>query len=253
MGDAREALRFVAGLPFERWAVQLSTGQADLRGQLQPTPLRVGGHTLHAHGGTAHLELLFVGGRRPVLAAISLTTVLSYDGRPGRHLRVVQGEIAFDDQPLPRTNQPLASGELVTAILDNLHNVELSARARPADAATVRLPEGIEVQVTDRDELSVRVRTHGAPNNLHLATPLDLRFGHHGVHIDHRSARWLSRLARVRILGAELHPDGRVVLQGGAGRGFDRVLRGGLRSASSQLSQLVRKSPRFARVREFLR
>ena len=34
---------------------------------------------------------------------------------------------------------------------------------------------------------------------------------------------------------------------------LDRVVRGGLKRASARLSELVRQSPRFARVRSFLR
>lgn len=253
VGDGRSALRYAAGLPFERWAVRLSTGHADVRGTVAPLTTTIGGHALTLVGGPAHLELLFVGGRRPTLAAVCLTTALQCDDQAARSLRLVDGEVRLDDVTLPSGDVPLASGDFVTAVLDHLSDVEVTARARPARMARVRLPEGIAVTVSERDEISVRARAHGPPGDLVLAEPLVLHFGEHGVRIDHRNARWLARLAGVRIHGADLHPDGRVVLAGSASRGLNHMVRLGLRTASSHLSGLVRTSPNFQQIRDFLR
>ena len=94
VGDARLALRYVAGLPFERWAARLSTGQADLRGNLAAIDIVVGGYTVHCAGGSAHLELLFVGGTRPQLAAVTLTTPLMVEGRSAASVRLIDGATA---------------------------------------------------------------------------------------------------------------------------------------------------------------
>jgi hypothetical protein len=253
VGDARLAIRWVAGLPFEQWAVRLSTGNADLRGSLEQVIVVTGGHTLTLGPGPAHVELMFLGGLRPRLVAVAVTTPLTVGTQPATSLRLVDGEVLIDDVALARLDAPLASSDLVTALLDNLSDVELIARGRPVRDARVRLPEGIEVRLSDRDEVTVQARTHGPPDDLVLSEPLRLQFGEYGVRVDHRSARWLAAIARVRINGAHLHPDGRVVLEGSAHRGLNHVVRAGLRSASTHLSGLVQKSPRFKRVRDFLR
>lgn len=253
MGDARLAIRWVAGLPFEQWAVRLSTGNADLRGTLAEVVVVTGGHALTLGPGPAHVELMFLGGVRPRLVAVAVTGPLSTGKQAATSLRLVDGEVLIDDVALPRLDAPLGSADLVTALLDNLSDVELIARGRPVRDARIRLPEGIEVRLSDRDEVTVQATTRGPPDDLVLAAPLRLQFGDHGVRVDHRSARWLAAIARVRVHGAHLHPDGRVVLEGGASRGLNRVVRTGLRTASVHLSGLVQKSPRFRRVRDFLR
>jgi len=63
---------------------------------------------------------------------------------------------------------------------------------------------------------------------------------------------YLSRLARVRIRRATLHPDGSVAIEGGGRRGLDRAVRRGLLEASAQLSNLVKSAPQFSGIREFL-
>ena len=253
MGDARLALRYVAGLPFDRWASRLSAGSADVRGRLLPIEVAVGGYTFSCPGGHAHLELLFVGGTRPQLAAVTLTCEVLLNGRSARTIRLIDGAVQVDGDTLPKLPVALESGAFVTGVLNHLCDVELLARGRPVRDATVPLPEGIDITLSDRDEVCVRAKTRGPPDDLVLARPLELQFGTHGIQIDHRSAPWLARIARVRVSGANLHPDGRVVLEGTGGRVMNRVVRTGLRTASAHLSGLVRRSPRFSRLRAFLR
>jgi len=252
VGDARSTAQFLAGLPFERWAVRLRTGEADIHGTLSNVDVTVGGHQVRLCAGPATLSLLFLGGRSPVLAAVDLTGTVTHDGGTGGRLRLVGGRVLVDGEVLPERPAPVASAGLVHAVLAHLSDIHVNAHARPDGDSVVRLPEGIEVRLTHDDEIAVHARASGPPSALVLAAPLKLRFGAQGIQLDHESARWLARLAGVRIRSAALHPDGRVELNGSATKGLNHVLRGGLRSASSHLSGLVRRSPRFHRVRAFL-
>ena len=74
-----------------------------------------------------------------------------------------------------------------------------------------------------------------------------------GIRVTHGRAPGLSKVARVRVHRFALPPDGSVHLDG-AGRGMlDFAISSGLRQASSRLSALIRESPRFERLRAFLR
>ena len=86
-----------------------------------------------------------------------------------------------------------------------------------------------------------------------LSQPVVMEVDGEGFKLSHQRFRRLASLASLRLEGASLHPDGEVRLKGGAGLGLDRMVRGGLEKASERLSELVRSSPRFARVRSFLK
>lgn len=252
MGDAGSAFRALAALPYERWAVRLKSGTVSITGLVQEFSSSVGSHDVQVGPGPVALELVFLGGPRPVLAAATIDGDLVVDGVPTTRLRVVGGVVHRGDDALP-TSGALGTGRLVTDLIDHTGDVAIVARALPDGDAVARLPEGFLVGLSGDEEIVVRARTCGPAQALVLAEPLDLQFGTRGVQLDHQGARWLARLARVRIGTARLHPDGRVDLHGPAPTSaFDGVLRGGLSVASAHLSGLVRRSPRFRKVRDFL-
>ena len=86
-----------------------------------------------------------------------------------------------------------------------------------------------------------------------LATALEVRVDGSGIRVRHEQARWLDSLARIRIRRVSLHPDGQVEFDGGASGMMDWAVRSGLERASSRISELVKDSPRFERLRTFLR
>jgi hypothetical protein len=141
----------------------------------------------------------------------------------------------------------------LAAFFDRLHDVEVEVRAWPDGELLVAFANGVRFAVPDGRAVCVSGATEGPPADLRLSKPLRVAVEGGGVQMTLGRARWVSRAASVRLVEARLHPDGSVALSGGSGRVLDHAVRAGLKTASLTLSRMVRRSPRFARVRALLR
>ena len=141
----------------------------------------------------------------------------------------------------------------VEDLLGNLWDLEFCAKGFASAEMDLRFGPGIRVHIPAHGLVRASGAAVGPPHALVLSGPLQLSAGEARLQFEGgRRLRWVSSLACVRLSRAVLHPDGRVALEGGARRGFELAVRGGLSHASTQLSLLVRHSPRFDRVRSFL-
>jgi len=170
----------------------------------------------------------------------------------GEALEVRPGLLRVDAVRVPLP-EPVRLGILVGRVVELLGDIEVSATIEPGRDLRVRFGEGMVVRIGEEVGLTVVGAARGPASSLRISRPLELQFGGRGVQLSHERFRTLSRLARVQVVRARLHPDGEVRLEGRGAWGFDLAVRGGLQQASKRLSDHVRTSPRFRRVREFLR
>jgi hypothetical protein len=133
-------------------------------------------------------------------------------------------------------------------LLDVLHDVEVHVEAHTDRGLVVRTKPGILAHLPARTAVTATVVCAGPPGSPRLCQPLVLTAGGAGVRLGLSRVRWLAELARLRVRSATLHPDGEVRLDGSA-IADSRVL---LRTAARALTELVRRNPRFARLRGFL-
>lgn len=216
------------GLPLLGWARWFRQGEAALGGRLVD-PLDVAGVSLEP--GPIGLEVAFHGGQRPTIVR---AVVVARQERAGGVVRV-----------------PLSPDEAAT-LVGRLWDLHLQARADAAGEVRLQFAPGMEVCLPGGWVLA-RGATCGPPDALVLSGPFEITAGQAVVRLaGGERLRWLSSLAGIRVDRALLHPDGRVALEGGAGRGLDRAVRSGLQKASDALSGVVRYSPRFAPFRAFL-
>ncbi|HHO53517.1 MAG TPA: hypothetical protein ENK18_22270 [Deltaproteobacteria bacterium] len=200
-----------------------------LAGRL-PEPLETsfGGRQVRLPPGTVELELTFRGGEEPQIT----------------ELQLLAGPVALR---LTET-----SGEGLSALVDQLHDASIRAEAHTEGDLLVKVGHGIEAIVFGGGVVTLTAVVQGPPEDPRLASALEARVGGAGIRVSHSSARWLSALAKIRIHRVSLHPDGSVQLEGG-GRGLvDLAVMRGLRRASTRITDLVKQSPRFERVRAFL-
>jgi hypothetical protein len=137
-------------------------------------------------------------------------------------------------------------------LVAELNSPSIEARAVPDGDLWVAFGGGVEVRIPAGSMLEVSGSAVGDPDNLTLGSPLVVSIGDAWLRLSKRHFGYLSRLAKVRITRATLHPDGSVDIEGGARRGLDRAVRGGLERASARVSTLVRSAPQFSLVRAFL-
>ncbi|MFT4622331.1 MAG: hypothetical protein ACI8PZ_000987 [Myxococcota bacterium] len=198
--------------------------------------------------GPVWVHVEFSGGEVPRVtrARVSGRVIDTARDRVGAELEAVDGVWAVDGFEVVSD----ATGPNLAAFLDRLHDVQIEARAWPDGELVVKFASGVKLAVPDGRAVLVTGSTEGAPGALRLCCPLRVSVEGDGVQMSLGRSRWLSRAARIHIVEAALHPDGSVALSAGAGRG---AVRAGLKTASVTLSQIVRRSPRLARVRAFLR
>jgi len=196
--------------------------------------------------GPVAARLDFVGGKTPVIEAAAVDAdELWLSPHRGATLAVGPGCATLDGVRVPVVRMDLLLDELV----DHLHDLAVMATAHSEADLLVKVARGVEATVPAREPVVVTGTTSGPPSQPLLDAPLVVRVGGTGVRVSHRRLQWISSLARVRLMEATLHPDGKVALHADA-RG--RRMRG-LQRVSDRLSEVVRDSPRFARVRRFLR
>ncbi len=191
---------------------------AGLHHQLPPGPVKV--------------EIAFLGGTDPVLTAFELVAN-DYRSR------------------LPEGQQ--STGRGLATLVRALHDAAFVVRAEPDGEVLVKMDNGLEAVVPEGGTITLTAVVEGPPDAPLLCAPLEAKVGGEGIRVSHSSVRWLAALAQVRIHRVALHPDGSVEIQSHKqGSVLDRAVDRGLRKASNTLSDLVRNSPRFERVRTFL-
>lgn len=166
-------------------------------------------------------------------------------------------EIVFRGGSSPIITHALLDEEAISPreaeqIVGELSSPAIDALVVPDGDLWVRFGGGMELLVPSGSVLEVSSSAAGPPDDLKLTRPLVVSIGDAWLRLSHERLRFLSSLAKVRISGATLHPDGSVDLEGGARKGLDLAVRGGLSRASERLSKMVKSSPQFRMVREFL-
>lgn len=209
----------LASLPLLRWASRLAGGSAVLEGRLvAPLDLDLDGELVALGAGPARVAVSFLGGPEPRLTEVH-----------------VQGV---------RRRAGAGAVDALRGLLDHVHDARVDARAWSDVDLVVKLGHGLEARLPAGELVTLRAVTLGPPDDPRLVEVLDANIGGAGVRFSLERARWLTSLARVNIHRASLHPSGQVDLEG---RGL-----GLLRTASHHVSDLIRRSPRFARVRALL-
>lgn len=182
-------------------------------------------HTLTT--GMVRIDLTFVGGESPAFTEAHLAAP---------HCTVRTTDVAG-----------------VGPVADVLHDVGVCIEARTDSEVQVSLGRGIEATIPKDGTISVTAVVEGPPETPVLAGTLEVRVDGTGIGVRHRQARWLDALARIRIRKVSLHPDGQVEFDGGGAGVMDWAVTNGLKRASSSITALVKDSPRFERLRTFLR
>lgn len=199
--------------------------------------------------GLVVARLDFVGGPVPAIEAAAVdASRVAYVGREGLTLAAGPHGAALDGQAVPSVR----IDQVLMGLLDHLHDLSVEVAADTDRDLLVKISQGVEATLPASEVVTVRGCMAGPPDQPQLSAALVVSVAGTGVRLSHAKARWLSSLARVRLQEARLHPDGRVALHANT-RGGAHRLGGGLQRVSERLSEVVRKSPRFARVRAFLK
>lgn len=191
--------------------------------------------------GRVTVELGFSGGASPEVRELRCT------GGAVR-LEHAHGRTSLNDAELPLL-APLA---VVEELLDHLHDLTVHVEAIAGDELWVKFAPGFQATIPSRATVTVDAATRGEPSRPRLSRPFVVSVGGAGLSIRLPGSRWLKALASVSLRKASLAPDGEVELTGHGAGALDRVVGAGLRHTSSHLSELVRRSPQFAKVRSFL-
>lgn len=252
--DPVDALRTGAlmGLPLSEWAARLRWARVTLSGRVADLTLTLGGQPIVVEAGPIGIDAAFTGGHAPCLRRAEVRGAIALGGRSGGVLVLEGGGIVLDGDTLPLAAERVGAGRMLASLVRCVADARVQAEADPDGDVVVQLGGGIEVALAEGVGLTLRAATLGPPDALQLCAPVELGFGGDGMRLSHDGLRFLSRLASVKIERAMLHPDGSVDLQGSGRPGLDRAVRGGLHTASASLSTLVRRSPRFRRVRDLL-
>ncbi|MBN2801084.1 MAG: hypothetical protein JXX28_18240 [Deltaproteobacteria bacterium] len=217
--NAGPSMRWGA-LPVGRWAAHVTCARLDVEGHAA----RAGGVVAE---GDARAEVHFSSER-------GVEWVGLHQGPSVRAYHYQDAEIALDD--------------LIAALGGGRFNL----RARPKAGLRIRFGHGVVVQVPPEAMVQVTGLVSGAPAHMVLSEPLAVSFGEQGVMLVFTPLEALTRAASVRVTSFTLAPDGRVHLEGRGSRGFDTAVRAALAAASLSLTELIRRSPRWSRVRALL-
>ncbi|MEZ4318259.1 MAG: hypothetical protein R3F61_12185 [Myxococcota bacterium] len=200
--------------------------------------------------GPLEVAFTFEGGEDPSLLAVALVGDVTFEGRSGAELDADCEGTQLDGVD---SSGPIRLEVVLEALLLGLSDLSAWAEVFPDGELLVKFQHGVQVAISANATVRLEGASLGSPGSLRLSEPLVLSVDGEGLRLSHRRFHRLASLADIRIEGASLHPDGEVTLRGGANTALDRVVRGGLKRAGARLSELVKRSPRFARVRSFLR
>lgn len=217
-----------------------------LQGRLDDGPLFDGLSAV----GDVELAFTFLGGVEPRLDALALVGPLRLGDVEATALDVDGERALLDGEPVDLPTRP---DRMVSTVVDRLADVGVWVELVPAGELVVKFQHGVRALLHAGSVVTLTGAAEGPATSLTLCQPVRMEVDGGGFQLSHQRFRRLASLASLRLEGASLHPDGEVKLRGGAGVGLDRVVRGGLEKASARLSDLVRRSPRFARVRSFLK
>jgi hypothetical protein len=250
----------LGSLPLVKWASRMHRGSIALRGTLpEPFELEFLGVSLSFPAGPLSAELSYEGGPTPWVRRLQIGFGAAVHARSdaavfsGARLEADADGVRLDEAQVAPLDAAVGLGPLLRGLVDRLAHVWVSARAEPDGELLLQLGHGVQVHIPEGVVLTVQGASQGPATELLLCEPLVVGFGGDGLRLSHDQFRMLSRLASVRLVSATLHPDGRVALEGHATRGVDVALRAPLHRASARLSELVRRSPHFKRVRAFLK
>ena len=240
-------------LPVAKWATRMKRGTASVSGTIvEPVSLDLDDQQLSVIVGPGAIVLDFVGGESPRLTRLSLRAKqISIAGKTGTQLELNLEKSTLDSASLG--DKPLLMGPVLDALVNSVGDVDVRAEVEPDGDVIVKFAVGVELLISEKSHLSVRASGEGPPMALQLSEPLVCKFGGDGIRLSHHQFRGLARLAKIQLNSAILHPDGSVNLKGGASAGLNRAVRGGLHLASNRISRLIKRSPNFTRVRQFLR
>lgn len=235
----------LAQLPVVRWARRFQQGTVRLQGNFTGATIQ----ELQVDPGELEIAFTFVGKPDPRILELALVGQMRVGERAGT-------AIDFDDEHTLLdghiVGEALRMDHVVEAVLEGLSDVAAWVEAFPDGELIVKFPAGVQASLSGSAVVTLEGAAEGPPGHLRLSQPLQMRVDGEGLCLTHRRFHRLANLASVRIEEAVLHPNGEVRLRGGANGALNRVVRGGLKRASARLSDLVRRSPRFARVRTFL-
>ena len=237
-------------LPLLRWATRFRSGSVELTGRLvSPLAWEGAGGPVTLEAGPVAARVDFVGGATPAMEAAALDAAqITVGSHQGATLAAGPGATALDGVAI----DPVRMDLLLEFLLDHVHDLSVEVAAHTERDLIVKVSKGVEATLPAHHVVTLRGGTQGPPEQPLLAAPLVVSVAGTGVRLSHAKLRWLSTLAKVRLQEAQLHPNGRVALHAHA-RGGSQRLGGGLHRVSERLSEVVRRSPRFARVRAFLR
>ncbi len=239
----------VRKLPLVRWASRFRHGTVRLTGRVSQAVTLPSDPELAIGPGPVSVSLRFEGGGPPRIVSGALRGVVSIAGVAGRRLEWTGVAVELDGRSISISGVPRA----LDTLLDHLHDLGLDVEAQPAGELLVKVGHGVRATVPPCGVVTLRGTSVGPPGSLRLAGPVSARVGGEGVAIGHDRLPWLLALAKVRIGAATLQPDGEVALTGRGRRALRPIVGKGLRSVSGRISVVVRHSPRFERVRTFLR
>lgn len=230
-----------------RWVERFQGGAVRLRGRVDGRELADG---VSVGAGEIEVAFTFEGGEQPAFLAIALVGDVRYLELRGAELDVDCDGVQLDGVDV---GPPVRMDRVIESLLMGLSDVVAWLEVFPRGELLVKFQHGVQVAISHNAVVRLEGAAVGSPGSLRLCEPLVLSVDGEGLRLSHRRFRRLAALADIRVEGAALHPDGEVTLKGGANAALDRVVRGGLKRASARLSELVRRSPRFARVRTFLK
>lgn len=244
----------LATLPLVKWATRLRRGTVEVWGRVvNDCTFPLGDRVLALPAGPIRVHAAWVGGESPRIVRCEVEgDGLRLDGEVGRLVAGTDDTLTLDDRELPVAERHRLA-RLMEAMMAAVGDVRVEARAEPDGELLLQVGLGVRVTIPPGVMLTVTGASVGPPDQLQLCEPLNVGFGGEGLRLTHDQFRWLARLAAIRLQRATLNPDGTIDLEGRAARGVDMAVRAPLQRVSAGLSHLVRHSPKFKRVRSFLK
>jgi len=234
-----------------QWASRFRDGNFKVRGFFhQYVDLSVGPFLLRVGAGEVEISGCFVGQQCPQITQLVVRAAQldCPDGSLGNSVHIEPRRIRWEGGQLAWL-QPIPLHELGYECLGALSNLGFEMTARASAAWQLSLGGGLSLDIRKDALVGLKGATRGDAAGLRLCEPMEIRCEDVTVQLGSGQFRALSRLARVQLTGATLHPDGSVRLKGGSRRGLNRAIQGGLSRASRGISSIVRQN---VRLRGFL-